>query len=349
MAYSIFNTVAEFKEAVGKAVNATIELSELTPTMEIAAEAYILPWLGTEQWGDLVNAVETNTTYTAAQTALLPHVRRVLGLFTMYEYTAIGEVQVSDAGIFRMETDDRKTAYKAQVNAYRHYCIQHGYAMLERMLIFMEANSVNYPLWTASPENKRNREALINTARFFQALYSTNMNRYVMETLRGLMLSIEEFALVPLLGAPFFEEIKAAILAKTVSTAQQTVINLAAKAVANFTIEEGIRRNLVANTGLAVIVVERTAEQANQTETSPTADALRLALRHFDEFGNRHISSLKQFLADHREEYPTYDTWKTEQETAAAEAAEEAAALAATTDACGWTRPVTQTQSIIRL
>ena len=354
MATYLFQDITALKASVGKAVNASMEITELGPTMLIVAEQYIIPWLGPDQWNALVAAVAANT-FTPEQTALLPFVQRALSMFTMYEYSAVGEIQVSDAGFFRMETDDKKTAYKSQVNNYRAYMLANGFAALESMLKFLQAGAADYPLWANSDEATRNREAFINYASEFQRVYSTNVNRYVMETLRGLMLDVEQFAILPTIGEPFFNELKAAIAAGTVTTNQAKVIKLAQSAVAHFTIEEGIRRNIVANPGLAIVVYEILEHQGNIRQGAPDPAKLTLAIRHNDEFGNRHISRLKKFLTENAADYPTYETWVAA-EAAALAAAEEAAAEAAAealrnTDNCwnpGASSGTTSRKSIIR-
>lgn len=322
MATYLYTNFAAFKLHAGAAVNNSVNLSDLSPSMDVAAEAHILPWLGRDQWGDLINAVE-NESLTAPQTALLPYAQRALTLLTLSEYTNVGEVQVSASGIMRAETDNMKSAYKNQVSRLQKSMLINGYAAIERMLEFLQSNRDNYPLWTAAPESSRTREAFINNAATFRLVYSTNISRYVMESLRGVMLDVEQFAMVPLLGQAFFDEIKAVIASTNAETPeQQTIINYAQKAIASFSVEEGIRRNLVQNTGISVVVNEVLEPQGNIREGAADSAKLRQALRHNDEWGNRHINALKTYLDANRSAYPTYQTWIEAQEAAAEETEE---------------------------
>lgn len=349
MATYLFNTDEEFKAVIGAGINQSLGLQHLGPTMLIAFEAHLLQWIGNEQWGDLVDAVESQS-FTPEQTALLPYLQRPLALLTMYEYTKIGELQVSASGFMRAETENMKGAYKNQINRYQEYMQTNGYAALESALEYMQTNKDNYPLWTADVRYQRNREAFINTAADFQLVYSANISRYVMETLRGVMLDVEEFALLPLLGQPFFEELKAAIAAESTTVAQVTVIKYIKKAVASFTVEEGIRRNLVQNKGIAIVVNEKLEPQGNIREGSPDSNKLQLALRHNDEFGNRWINMLKEFLTTNRESYATYDTWLTAQEEEAEALAQEEQTISyRNSDNCGWTTPKPTNQSVFKL
>jgi len=320
MAQYIYNDFSEFKAEIGKGISQSVSFDELGPTILNAAEKHLIPWIGVELWDDLVANIATPG---IARGALLPYLRRPLALLTMYEYVLIGEVQVNDSGIVRLETEDIKTAYKSQVNNYREYMLINGYNAIEPLLRFLESNSADYPLWTASDESTRNREAFINTVRDFRLAYNTQMSRFVMETMRGIMLDVEEVAIRPLFGDDFYEEIKTAINDKTETADQKTLISKVRKAVAYFTVQEGIRQKIVANTGQAIVVRELLEPQSNVREGSPSSDKLRLAIQHHDEFGNRHISIIKKYLDSNRDTFPTYKTYIEAIEEAEAAAIEE--------------------------
>lgn len=346
MATYLFTDDADFKASLGKAINSSMKVGEMGPTMEIAYETHILPWLGDDQFGDLVDAVENNV-FTAQQTALLPYAKRTLAHLTMYEYGKIGEIQVTDAGYHRHESENQKGAYKNQVNRYDGYMLNAGYMALERMITFLVNNSAGYPLWTAASQSARATEAFINTAGEFQLVYSTNVNRYVMETLRGVMLSIEQFAIVPVIGQPFFDELKTAIAAGSITADQLTVIDYIRRAVAAFTVEEGIRRNLVQNTGIAIVVNETLEPQGHTKQAVPSDQKLRVAIRHHDEFGNRWINVLKAFLDENRDTYTAYNTWLTGIEEAAAE--EENTVNITEHDEVNTAHPTSTRKSVVRL
>lgn len=308
MATYIFADIDAFKGHVGKAISVSFDLAATAPHILGAWENYLEPWIGDTLWQQMLTAVESNT-FTTQETALLPYLQRPLALLTMYDYLATGEIIVSDQGVYRQETDQQKTAYKNQINNYRGYMLQTGYQALEGLLKFLEANNGDYSNWTSNAASKRTREAFINYATSFQVVYSRKINRYTMETLRGLMLDIEEFAIRPNLGDNFYNELKAAIDARTVTDNQQQVITIIQSAVANFTIEEGMRRMLVQNTGIAIVTIEALEPQSNYRQGKPAGTDLSLSLRHHDEFANRHMSRLKQFLTTNIDNYPTYKTY----------------------------------------
>lgn len=348
MATYIYANDDAFHQQLGKAISENLSIDQLAPIMLGAAEEYLIPWIGQALWNDLVDGVENNN-LTAEETTLLPYVQRPLAWFTMFEYANVGEVMVSDQGFMRQETETQKTAYKNQVNNYTRYAREMGYHALEAMLNHMEsATAGTYTAWEGTDENTRNREAFINTARDFRLVYSVKISRYVMETMRGLMLDIEEFAIVPILGTEFFNELKTAINDKNETADQKTIIKKIQKAVAAFTVEEAIRRTIVKNTGEAIVVVEALEAQSNYKEGVGSSDRLQLALKHNDEWGNRHISAIKDFLNDNRATYPTYETWIETIEAAAEEAESEEENNERYVDPCRVTSTRNKT-SVVRL
>ncbi|MEL6971565.1 MAG: DUF6712 family protein [Bacteroidota bacterium] len=347
MATYIYATDDDFHRHLGKAVSDNLSISQLAPMILGAAEKYIIPWVGQTLWDNLVSGVDDED-LTPEETILLPYVQRSLAWFTIHEYRNVGEVTVSDVGYMRQETETQKTAYQNQVNNHSRYSIEIAYQALEVMLTHMEsATAGTYTDWEGTDENARNREAFINTARDFQIAYSTRISRFVMETMRGLMIDVEEFSMVPLLGTPFFEELKTAIDDKTVTAVQKTLIKKVQKAIAAFTVEEGIRRSIVRNTGQSIVTVEALESQSSYKEGVPSDNKLNLALRHNDDWGARHINNIKTFIDDNRNDYPTYKTWIEAIEAAAEEEEEESSTTTTYRNGCTTTTNKNQ-KSIIR-
>ena len=306
MVVYLFNDAPHFRSFIGAAGNVSLDLEDLGPNILVAAENHLIPKLGDDLWNNLV---DTFAAPNANNLALLPFVQRPLAMLSMYEYMNVGGFQVSGRGFHRVETDDLKTTFKYQENNYRDYMLHNGYEAIERLLKTLEANSANYPLWTAAPESKRNREGFINYTAELRLLLSQRINRYVFEILRPILLEVETFAIVPTIGEDFYSELKTAIDSKNVSEDQQTVIYLIQRAIAHFAKEEAIRRHLVRMKGDAIVVQEKLEPQGLVREGAPDGGKLRIALRHHNEFANRHISNLKRFLDANWDTYPIYKTW----------------------------------------
>lgn len=320
MATYIFQDIDDFKKYVGGAVNISLEMDSIKPTILDACEQHVLPWLGQATWDVLVAGVEAGD-LVAPFTTLLPYVCRPLAKLTMYEYAALGGIQFGEGGIFRTETESHKSPFKYQEAQYRDSMLQHGYEALEQMQRYLDVNAASFTAWAASTAFSRTRELTINYAADFRDAYSKYISRHTFETLRSLIADVELFALPSTLGQAQYDRIKAGILAADLTDDEKALLRLLQRAVANFVVEEGVRRHWVTLDGANVVQISRTSADAIAPRTPAGADALRLNLDQADEFGNRYISQITRWLSTRLADFPLYSAYL--DEMAAAEEAEE--------------------------
>lgn len=289
--------------------------------MEEALRMHVLPWLSEAMYEELKAALAAPN---AVQTALLPYVRKPLALLTMYEYTATAGIQVSDAGMLRMETADMKSAYKYQENSYREWCLQTGYNRLEDMVRFLNTNIADYPTWAAQPESDRCRELFLNYASDFRRIHSKSLTRYTFDVMRPVIEDVEDFAIRAALGESFYDELKAAILAQTESSAQKKVIDLVQRAVAHIATNEAVKQNVLKIEGDRLVKAEVLDPQGYYKKSPPGAADVDMKMHYEITTGDRHLSRLAKFLKDNQDDYPTYKAYLEELAAAEAEQQEQA-------------------------
>lgn len=322
MAAYLFNTIAEFKQAVGGGVNVSLSLDSIKPTMLGVYQQHLRQWIGDSQWEALVAGVEADN-LTAPQTALTEHLRRPLAMLTMYEYAKIGSVMFGEMGMHRMETEERKGAYKYQENEYRDYMLRNGFEALEVTLDFLEANEGDYPRWQSAAGYSRNVALFINRAADFRDAYSYTIDRYTFESLRAMMEEVETFAILPVVGQQQFDALKEAIADRSITMEQQALIALIRKATAYFTIKLAAIQNMVTIKANAVVNIERLEPQSSQREGTLSGQTLSTYINQNNLLANRHISYIKHFLSENIEDYPLYKSYL--DALATAEEAEEEA------------------------
>jgi len=348
----LFAEIAQLKEAVGGAVNQSLSLSSLEPSIRQAAALYLNPWLGDAFYADLV-AWAVAGSPTAAQTAAVKYARRALGPLALYEYAPIGAVQFSDTGISRVENEHHKTAYKYQEFNWRMQMLTQGYEALELMLKFLEANQADYANWVAGSGYARNKALFLNYASEFREAYSKNVTRYVFEVLRPLIEDVEDFAIRSTLPKQFYDALKAQILAKNISAADAKVIALIRKAIANFVIEEAIQRNLISFDGTIVAVRELEQDSASYVSRDPDLAKVAVQVRHQNLWGNREMTRVRALILENPTDYPLAIATADDGENEDADAwtlpvAEEETTSAVGVDGCGVTTNLYKTK-IIRL
>lgn len=304
----IYQNIEDLKIHVGGSANLSIRQESIEPIMRNTLFSHIIPWLGETFWTEWSDQYLHEAT--TIQGKLQPHLQRALGFLSLYEYSKIASVMFGEDGLHRTETETSKPAYKYQENAYRDSMLNQGYQCLEEAIKFLDTNESSFPTWADSPEHEeRIRTLFINYASEFQRSYSKNLSFYTYTILRPIIQDVEIFAILPELGQAFFDELKTAILNKTTTDQQKAVIKLIQKAVAHFSIKDGIRQSLVKLDGNRIIQSERLEPQSYEKQSIPSLSSTDIKIRYQDEVGNRYISYLKKYLDDNIDDFPTYKTY----------------------------------------
>lgn len=324
----LFATISELKAVLGGAVNTSVELSSLTPAFHAAVYNHMVEWISEEFWDQFYTAYDGDS-LTAEQTALLPYLRRPLAKLAMYEHQQIGTVQFNEAGLVRIETETHKTAYRYQEQAYAQFMLYQGYEDLERLLMYLETNKADFGAWALSEAYTRHRSLFITYAAEFRRAYGKQVSRYVFEIMRPVMADIEIFALLPMMGQLQLTDLKTKLLAGTASAAEQELHARIIKAIANYSMEESLKRNWVALEGNRVVQGELDIMQANEAKRPADPVGFDVAVRHNHEFANRHLSYVKQYLDDNLETFTLYAAYQEALAEAAAEEEAKAEAAAA--------------------
>lgn len=313
MATFVFNDIDDFQKHVGGATNKSMDIRSLSPWIEKTAENHIIPWLGRTIWDQLVDLVDDgNVDYASAEGKLLVKVCSPLAMLTMYEYSFIGAIQFGEAGLFRLETEDYKSAYKYQEANYRESMLNNGYEGIELMQRFLDQNADDYANWD---QKEKARSLIINYASELRDAYSKYLSRYTFEIVRSLVEDVELFAIVPILGQAQYDDIKTAILAGTFSAPQKSLLKYLRKVVGNFVVHEGILRQWVLLDGRNLIQnVQRSIDSRHQSlppESGSTA--VSLLLMQSDRYANRYIAYITDYLNDNINDYPLYKAFLDEQ------------------------------------
>lgn len=298
---ALFADITDFKEQVGGAVNQSLSLRSIGPWIEMAAEAHILPWLGQETWEALQAGSLSQELHN-----LRPYVQRAAALLTMYEYSQIGNVQFGEGGMFQVENEGIRGPYKYQETAYRKQMLHHGYEAIERLLLFLETNEANYPLWQADPAYDRNKAHFINTAFEYRQLYGKLLSRYIFEMLRPIIDEVETFAILPTLGQPQYDDLKEGIQLKALTADEQALIDLIQRAVVHFSMQEALERHWVQFEGNRVVQLETLEPQGYQRAGSASATSFSIKWQHHQLMASRHISFIRHYLESRLDFFPLY-------------------------------------------
>lgn len=307
----LFDTINELKQYVGGGANLSVELDSLEPALQ-RAKGRLLTYIDAALFDDLVT---NQATPDAAQTALLPYVQRPLALLALYEYAHIGGIQFSESGMMRMETETMKSAYKYQETEYKDWMLRAGYQAIEDMLIFLQANANDYPLWDVGKD--AHNELLLNTAQLTRQYYSTNLDRWTWEHMRPAIADVEQFAIIDTIGQHQFDDLTLGRSQSDLTAAEQKVIKLLQKATAHLAIDEAVARNYVRLQGGNVVQMEQDKEH-NGSASAKIAmpEGVNLKVNRAKSHGNRYLNQARMYLDDNTDAFPLYAAYRAELEEA---------------------------------
>lgn len=296
----MFSSLSDFKPFVGGAVNNTVELASLEPVIYDTARRHLVPWLGQTFYDAIVGG---------SHTALVPLVRRPLAILTMYEYSKVASVEFGEAGMFRMETSDRKSAFKYQENMYREYMLEKGYDALEYLLKFLDDNKGTYTTWAGTDEAMMHRAPLLNYAADFRRLASVQCDRYTFETLRPIIADVEIFAVQKLVPTTFWSGFIARHKAGTLTAQEKALRNLMRTAIAHRALSEATKLHWVHVQKGKVFVVEDTADTFSNARPTPQPFAGGMSQAAQEIWADRHTSVWRQYIVENKADFATvFDT-----------------------------------------
>lgn len=299
----LFTSLTDFKSQVGGAISTTLELTSIEPVIYDAARRHLIPYLGVDFYEDLVSA-HAGSTLNAAQTALLPKVRKPLALLTMHEYAKVGAIEFSEGGIHRNESESKKSAFRYQEKEYSRYMVEKGYEALELLLKFLTDNTATYTDWADSEEATMHLSPLLNYAADFRRLLNVQIDRWTFECIRPLIAEVETAAVQAILPAAFYTGFKERHVDGTLTVAEKELRTRIRKAVGHFALAEATLQQWVQHSHGRVMVMEEFGEQSQINRTMPAGNAGF----HLDKqqlWGDRNTAYWKQYVCDNPTDFET--------------------------------------------
>lgn len=237
---ALFKTTEEIQNYL--AVDTGENIKHILPDIKWAEERYIIPAIGQAQYDDLNDAYnEDPQAMTEAQERLLEKVQMPLIHLAYSKAFIVAQVHIDAVGISITSDSNRKTAFQWQIEELKEdYAAEKGFNGLDFLLAFLENNKSDYPLWENSDAFTITRQFFINSTVIFNQIVNIGNSRRTFLALWPGMTTVEELQLEPVLGAAFYQELKAKILAGTLSNDEKALVDKIQKPVAFFTAAESI-------------------------------------------------------------------------------------------------------------
>lgn len=291
-----------------------VKFEAIKPTIATAENKYLVPLLGIEQYNALNDAYQAapDVALTPALEILLEYCRRVTGPYTCVSWAPKADLQLSDSGAQRLESETNKSAFQYQIKNYVEANQLEGDEAAEALLQFLDANKNNYPLWVAGNGNKIYRELFIKSGGEFQQLFTTAAPYSNYWQLRSFIKDVEESTLRNFLGENIFATLKAKnTTAIAFTTLEEELMFCIKKALAALAVAKGFPFVNVRMDGSGLTQAGGIGGNNDATRSRNLAsdNALSAFVRNAETIGNQWLKNTEAFLIRNATDFPL---WRTE-------------------------------------
>jgi hypothetical protein len=276
---SLIRNIDQFRAYV--IVNYGTNLQNLGPDMRVAERQRIRPTLGPALYNDLSALSDDDLAAALADPAdvrggLLRLVQEAVANLAALEYLVLNQVQISSSGVHIFSDAAKKTAFQWQIKDLQGYFRRKGYNALEEVLTYLEAHADDFPGWASSAAAIEARALFINSAAEFSTHYDIAGSRLTYNALLATMRKVERFRLKAVLGAEYYDELKALLRAGTqLSFDDEYVLEEYVRpALAHLVVAKAVPEVGIGFNGAALELNVYRFDDANQKEADASIDAL---------------------------------------------------------------------------
>lgn len=302
---ALIKNIADLKEHFP--ISADFNLNGIDPYIARVESEIIIPNIGQDQYDDLNTAYNSGTP-TANQQKLIDKIQPVIAQFAFLYYIPVGQLTIDNAGI-RIASDEKmKAAFERQIDDLKDSTMRNGYAALEDLLKFLEANKATYTIWAGSSAYTVFKEFFITSATEFSKYYNIQNSRLTFNSLKAAMRKVEEFNVHACLDDDTYDTLKAQVLSGSVSSDNEKLLNFIKPAVAYLTIANGLT-DMNVKVGDSGVVTFRNISTTTNKAYEATSDKIQDAIiKKATEDGNAYLKRLRDFLNKNASDsnYTTY-------------------------------------------
>lgn len=297
-----FNSIEDLQAFIP--INTTGELSTYTPHLRTAYRKYILPYLSVE----LANKVEKHwqkENMPKAIESLLPHIQESLAHFAFVLALPSMQVQVSEAGVHRIEDNTQLTAYKYQVEALTHSHTEQAWFAIDELLKFLEKNERDYAEWASSESSVILKSNFIQTADEFTQYADIQESRRLFYALKPTMRHIEESYIYSALGASLYKILKDEVKKDRIVPRHVELLNFIKPAVALLTLAHSSTDLVLQWYGNKLLPTSFSGEkEAKKIELH--AQILQTWRNEKENAGMSYLNRMKKHIMQYAPLYPEY-------------------------------------------
>lgn len=238
-----FKNHAEFISGIE--ANTSLAWPSIQPSIETAQIRFIKPIIGTTLYESLLTEVQDTEvdSLTNEKKQVVVRIQKALRRFALYIYIPIADVQLSDKGVQRADSDKFKSAYKYQYENLSKAQLDMGFELLEDLIDYLDAHASDYSTWTNTDEYKSFKDLFIKTGAEFQRNYSAiRYPRRMFLLLRTAMLTTQATIIRDAITPTIYDALlaKNKLATPNFTDQEQNLLLKLKPAIAHFTVARGL-------------------------------------------------------------------------------------------------------------
>jgi hypothetical protein len=297
---SLIRTIEQFCAHVRVSLSGT-DLENLAPDLRLAEREQLRPVLGPALHNelsalsddDLQAALDDSTSVTGG---LLRLVQEALANLGLLGYLPLNQLQISDGGVYLLSGG--KQPFQWQINELKANLRSKGYNALEAVLAYLDEHAADFPAWATSTAAVQARELLIPSAAEFTRHYNIGGSRLTYQAFLAIIRKVERFQLEAVLSADYLRELKAQLVAGTLTPDNQDVLeDYLRPALAHLVVAKAIGEVGLSFNGPAIELNIYRPDTANEREADAGLDALlRLKASQAEVDAQGYLTKLRRHL-----------------------------------------------------
>lgn len=298
---AIITTITEVQE-LGLPVT-QLGQTPLLPDMDVAAEEFLQPYLGSTLLAALQETYDgTATPPDTANAALLPYAQKAVAAFAYWHALPAMHTSITDAGVRRNTSDNMPTAYRWEFEKAQDYLEELAYQSLERLLKYLELHADDYPDWTASPAFELRTKLLIRSGKEFAEHYRLLQPYRTYASMLSDALHVEQMILEPAIGKAFVQSFRDKLSTTTLEDEEAQAYDLMKKVVAYYTIARVVRRLPCIMTANGLMMKSEAGSNSNGSGGDGQRPGDAVAMRRTEDAakidGSKYLAALKKYLSN---------------------------------------------------
>jgi hypothetical protein len=218
------------------------------------------------------------------------------------EHVPSGEVSIAELGLLRIENQNAKTAYAAQVQRLSNYLSETGFRSINDLVMILDANQGDFTEWIGSPAYTMNADLLIKNAREFNNFARLHQP---FSTFLALIPNLQVVQDLYIRSADLFTDtlVDELIESTSLSPLKIKLKNHLMRASALLTIAYSLKEKLIELSADGARLIAHDAETSTRIENTPDMVSLSAVIKQNENTGHRYIHKAKALINSNPNEF----------------------------------------------